>query len=261
MGSLFKPKQVGPTQGDVLAASKPINLITPTGQVTFDNGVGTAELSPQMQQWVDTLMGRAEAQEEALEAYDPGQTAEEYYSKFVAPGLRKMQERDYLGSEARLLAQGGLGATRGRRFLSDLLANQEDIRLGARGQAFQQAQQYHDLMRGRQLGDIQLGREIMGSPSSMFGTAIEAGLGKGQILSQYKPQYQESTGMKLLKMGAGIAGTLATGGAFGAGGLFGGAAGAAGAGGAFGAGGLGTGISSYGGTLASTAPIGLGFGR
>lgn len=267
MGSLFKPKQVGPTQEDVLSAAKPIDLFTPLGQATFgEGGAGTVEVSPVMQQWIDTLLGQAEAEGEAVEGYDPGQLGIEFYEKFQEPSLEKSLGKEFRRHEARTLAQGRLGATEGRGFLSDLLAAQEDIRLKTRGQSIAQAQQYKDLMRGRQLENLQQAINIMGLPSGLLSTGINAGQGRGQILSQYRPQYQESTGMKLLKMGAGIAGSLATGGAFGAGGMFGSSLAGAAASAAPAV--LGGGISaltprpglpspSYAGGLYASAPIGL----
>jgi len=75
MGSLFgsKPKQVGPTQADIEAASRPYGLMTPTGGITWDYDAKTGEayITPEMRAIADRLLGRSEQYAGAITGYDP----------------------------------------------------------------------------------------------------------------------------------------------------------------------------------------------
>jgi len=216
MGSLFKPKQVGPTQADVTAAATPWGLTGPAGGVTFDpeTKLGTATLSPEMQALADRLLGRAETQAEAISAFDPQTQAQQYYQQYVAPDLMEAQQQERLGAESRLLSQGRLGTSGGAGQFGDLLRAQAASRRGARGEAFQQSQQLMDAMRQREMADIAQAGTLYQSPTGLFGTGANIGQGIGGILGQYRPQYQQAPGMALLGLGT----SLASGGAFGAGG-------------------------------------------
>lgn len=243
MGSLFgsKPKQVGPTQADIEAASRPYGLMTPTGGITWDYDAKTGEayISPEMQAFADRLMGRATTQAGAITAYDPTQAAQQYYQQYVEPDLLQQQERERLSLESRLLGQGMLGATGGALQLGDLFRAQSAEQRAARGESFTQSQAMLDSMRQRELADIAAAASIYESPATLFQTGAGVGQGLGQIMAGYKPTYTQSGGgfgQALLGLGT----ALATGGAFGAGGLFAGGAGAAGG---AAAGGLGGGFS------------------
>lgn len=207
MGSLFKPKQVGPTQEDVMAASIPWGLTGPAGGVTFDKEtrLGTATLSPEMQALADRLLSRAETQAEVLGAFDPQTQAQQYYQQYVAPDLLEAQEQERLGAESRLLSQGMLGATGGRQRMRGLLEAQGASRRQARGEAFQQAQQYQDLMRQREMADIAQAGTLLQSPTGLFGTGATIGQGIGNILGAYRPQYQDTPFMNFAKLAAGTA--------------------------------------------------------
>jgi hypothetical protein len=223
MSSLFKPKQVGPSQGDIAEASKPYGLTGPTGGITwdYDAKMGTAALSPEMAALADRLFGRAETQAASLNAYDPQTAAQDYYQQYVAPDLMREQEQQRLAMENRLLSQGMLGSTGGMLQSRGLLEAQEASRRQARGEAFSQSQAMIDAMRQREMADIAQAASIYEAPVSLFQTGAGVGSNIGGIMASYKPQYQQSTGMGLLQMGTGIATGLATGGAWGKGGIWG----------------------------------------
>jgi hypothetical protein len=221
MGFL-KPKQVGPSQGDVAEASKPYGLTGPTGGITwdYDAKTGTATLSPEMAALADRLFGRAETQAAALSAYDPQTAAQEYYQQYVAPDLMRGQEEQRLALENRLLSQGMLGSTGGMLQSRGLLEAQEQSRRMGMAESFNQSQALLDAMRQREMADIAAAAGIYEAPISLFQTGAGVGANLGGIMASYKPTYQQSTGMSLLQMGAGVAAGMATGGAWGAGGAF-----------------------------------------
>ena len=216
MGSLFKPKQVGPTQGDVEKASQPYGLTGPTGGITWDYGAkqGTATLSPEMAALADRLFGRAETQASALGAYDPQAAATQYYQTYVEPELQRQQASDYLALENRLLSQGMLGSTGGAGQLGELARAQEQSRRMGMAESFQQSQSLLDSMRQREMADIAQAASIYEAPISLFQTGAGVGQGIGSILGAYKPTYQQSTGMQLASLGASMFGAYAGGGGF-----------------------------------------------
>jgi len=206
MGSLFKPKQVGPTQGDVERASQPYGLTGPTGGITWDYGAkqGTATLSPEMAVLADRLFGRAETQASALGAYDPQAAAQDYYQQYVAPDLMREQEQQRLAMENRLLSQGMLGSTGGMLQSRGLMEAQEASRRQARGEAFSQSQAMIDAMRQREMADIAQAASIYEAPISLFQTGAGVGQGIGGIMASYKPQYQQSGFMNFATTAAGL---------------------------------------------------------
>ena len=214
MSSLFKPKQVGPSQGDVTEASKPYGLTSPTGAITwdYDAKMGTATLSPEMSALADRLFGRAETQAAATTAYDPQAAATQYYQQYVEPELARQQAADYLALENRLLSQGMLGSTGGAAQMGELQRVQEASRRQGMAESFQQSQNLLDAMRQREMADIAQAAAIYEAPATLFQTGAGVGQGIGGILGAYKPMYQQSTGMQLAQMGSGIVAGMAAGG-------------------------------------------------
>lgn len=212
------PEQVGPTQADVTAAGQPYGLTTPVGSVSWDQAAktGRAEMSPGMAALADRLMARSEAQAEAISGFDPATQAQEYYQQYIAPDLLRSQERARLASENRLRAQGMLGSTGGAAHMRGLGESQAAARRAGQAQAFQQSQTLLDQMRQRELADVAQSIALMEAPAALFGPGSSVGGNLGQIMAQYRPQYQQGTGTMLL---GGLTG-LASGGAFGEGGLF-----------------------------------------
>jgi hypothetical protein len=200
MGSLFgsKPQQVGPTQAEIEAASRPYGLMGPTGGITWDyeNKMGTATLSPEMAALASRLMGRATTQAGATTAYDPTQAAQQYYQQYVEPDLLQQQQRERLSLESRLLGQGMLGATGGALQLGDLFRAQSAEQRAARGESFTQSQAMLDSMRQRELADIAAAASIYESPATLFQTGAGVGQGIGGIMASYRPTYtQGSSGL------------------------------------------------------------------
>jgi hypothetical protein len=212
MGSLFgsKPKQVGPTQADIEAASRPYGLMGPTGGITwdYDAKMGTATLSPEMAALADRLMGRATTQAGAITAYDPTQAAQQYYQQYVEPDLLQQQERERLSLESRLLGQGMLGATGGALQLGDLFRAQSAEQRAARGESFTQSQAMLDSMRQRELADIAAAASIYESPATLFQTGAGVGQGLGNIMASYQPTYTKGSSGLFGGLASGIAGGM-----------------------------------------------------
>jgi hypothetical protein len=194
MSSLFKPKQVGPTQADVEKASQPYGLTGPTGGITWDYAAkqGTATLSPEMAALADRLFGRAETQAAATGTYDPQAAATQYYQQYVEPELARQQAADYLALENRLLSQGMLGSTGGAAQMGELQRVQEQSRRQGMAESFQQSQNLMDAMRQREMADIAQAAAIYEAPATLFQTGAGVGANIGGILGSYKPSYQQN---------------------------------------------------------------------
>jgi len=194
MSSLFRPKQVGPTQADVEKASQPYGLTGPTGGITWDYAAkhGTATLSPEMESLANRLFGRAETQAAATTAYDPKAAATQYYQTYVEPELARQQAADYLALENRLLSQGMLGSTGGAMQLGELQRVQEASRRQGMAESFQQSQSLLDAMRQREMADIAQAAAIYEAPATLFQTGAGVGANIGGILGSYKPSYQQN---------------------------------------------------------------------
>jgi len=209
MSSLFKPKQVGPTQGDITEASKPYGLTGPTGGITwdYDAKMGTATLSPEMAALADRLFGRAETQATATTAYDPQAAATQYYQQYVEPELQRQQAADYMALENRLLSQGMLGSTGGAAQVGELARAQEQSRRMGMAESFQQSQSLLDSMRQREMADIAQAAAIYEAPISLFQTGAGVGQGIGGILGAYRPQYQNTPFMNFANTAASAVGS------------------------------------------------------
>lgn len=184
------PQQVGPTQADIEAASRPYGLMGPTGGITWDyeNKMGTATLSPEMMALADRLLGRAEET-----AGMTGITPEDYYSQFVEQDLLEQQEKERLATEARLLNQGILGATTGANIMQGLFRAQSAEQRAGRADAFTQSQAYADALRQREMADIAAAASIYESPTTLFQTGAGVGQGIGGIMASYQPTYTKGS--------------------------------------------------------------------
>jgi len=211
MGSLFgsKPKQVGPTQAEIEAASRPYGLMGPTGGITWDyeNKMGTATLSPEMMALADRLFGRAEET-----AGMTGITPEDYYRQFVEQDLLEQQERERLATESRLLGQGILGATTGANIMEGLFRAQSAEQRAGRADAFTQSQAYADALRQREMADIAAAASIYESPATLFQTGAGVGQGLGNIMASYRPTYTAGSSGLLGGILPAVAGGIVSGG-------------------------------------------------
>jgi len=145
----------------------------------------TAGYTPMQAEIAADLFGRAGAQGAALDVYDPATAATQYYEEFVAPDLLRSQERERLALENRLLSQGMLGSTGGALRAEALGTAQESSQRAARAAALGQAQSNLDLMRQRQMADIQAGTGLMTDIYGRGAGALTSGLGLGaNIMSQ-----------------------------------------------------------------------------
>lgn len=127
---------------------------------------------PQSAGIAQQLLGRAGTQAKAITAYDPAKAASQYYQQYVEPDLLRQQQREQLALENRLLSQGMLGSTGGALRQEALGAAQSAEQRAARGAALTQAQTNLDLMRNRQIADIQAGRGLYTDIASGMGTQI-----------------------------------------------------------------------------------------
>jgi len=163
----------------------------------YEEAMGaTAGYTPTQAGIASDLLGRSIEQGQAITAYDPATAASQYYEEFIAPDLLKSQERERLALENRLLSQGMLGSTGGALRAEALGTAQEQSQRAARGEAFAQAQTMQDLMRQRQMADIQTGTGLMTDIYGRGTDALAAGTGLGaNIMSQTGAQLGLGTGL------------------------------------------------------------------
>lgn len=131
----------------------------------------------QMGSIAEEYLARAQRQREAIAGYTPEAAAEDYYTKYVQPGLQMEQARQSLGAQNRLAQMGMLGSTGGAATLGQLgQAQLADIR-AARGEAFGQAQQMQDLMRQREAQDLGQGYSMLQDIYNRAQGAAQTGTG------------------------------------------------------------------------------------
>ena len=156
----------------------------------------TAGYTPMQAGIAADLLGRAGTQAQAITAYDPATAASQYYQQYVEPDLLRQQQREQLGLESRLLSQGMLGSTGGALRQEALATAQSAEQRAARGAALTQAQANLDLMRQRQMADIQAGAGLMTDIYGRGTGALAAGTGLGTtILGQTGTQLAAGRGL------------------------------------------------------------------
>ena len=185
-GAGYQP--VGPQFGDVLPHAMPwgVNVMGLGGTMVDETGrvVGTY-MDPRLQAIANSLYQRAGEQTGAISGTMPQEIGTQYYEQFLAPQLAKSREQQELGLEKRLLAQGMLGSTGGALRAEALGTAQESSQRAARAAALGQAQSNLDLMRQRQMADIQAGTGLMTDIYGRGAGALTSGLGLGaNIMSQ-----------------------------------------------------------------------------
>jgi hypothetical protein len=207
-GGGYQP--VGPQFGDVLPHAMPwgVNVMGLGGTMTDETGrvVGTY-MDPRLQAIANNLYQRAGEQTGAISGTMPQEIGTQYYEQFLAPQLAKSREQQELGLEKRLLAQGMLGSTGGalrQQALGEALSANE---LQALGQSMQMGQNWYDLMRQREMQDIQNMMQMYNAPAQQLGLGAQIGSNIGAVASGIKPamvQTPPSGGF-----GSGLFGTLA----------------------------------------------------
>ena len=190
LSKLFGDKQVGPTQDDVMRAATPWSVASGMGGVRFDpsSKQATAYLSPEMQALVDRMQARGAEYGEQIEAFDPYQAGQDYYSQFMADPQRLAQAGQTSRARTQLAGSGMLGSYAGQQQMQGLMGQQALVQQAAQAAAFDQAQLYQGLMSAREAADYQTAFGLMEAPTGMFGTGGGRGSQQGQILSCYRPQ-------------------------------------------------------------------------
>jgi len=180
----------------------PMDITSGAGTATFDEGVGTFQLSPELQATYEQLLGGGREGIAAAGGYDPYAAAETLFGRMdqILAGGRERQRQ---GLESRLLSQGRLGSTGGAFEFQGLESTIEAERARQLNQAFGTAQQVQQGMFGRGLAELQAGIGLQGIGQSQLALGLQAGQGAQQA-QMFNIQNQIAASQQMPSLLAGL---------------------------------------------------------
>jgi len=181
------------------ASFDPMALSTGLGTTSFEEGMGSFELAPELQETYQQLLGTGRGALSAAQDFDPYSAAETLFGRMEGI-LAGGRERERQGLESRLLAQGRLGSTGGLFQQQGLEQAIEAQRAQALNQAFGQAQDVQQGLFGRGLAGIQAATGLQQLGQQQLSTGIQAGAAplQAQMFNIQQQQQQQQLMPSLL---------------------------------------------------------------